>query len=316
MSNSFERVASLAEVAERRPTYLAIGVFDGVHLGHQRLLHSMVAAARESGARPAVLTFHPHPSAVIQNARGRIYLCSLEERVTLLGQLGVDLVIIHPFNQEVRQTRAADFVDQLCRALDLSELWGASFGLGYNREGDLQFLQQLGQEKGFRVHQFESVVTWHGGRVSSSRIRRALDSGDIQEVTGCLGRPYRIGGTVIAGDGRGKALGFPTANIQVWEQLLLPANGVYASYAWLEGRRYAAAANIGIRPTVDGHSLTVEAHLLDFDGRIYGQELTLDIIDRIRDERKFNGLDALVAQIQADVATVRQRLVSSSSPAR
>jgi len=237
-----------------------------------------------------------------------MYLTTLEHRVRLLGAQGIDLVIVHPFDEEVRATRAAVFVDRLCHYLDLRELWGGSFSLGYRREGDASFLRQLGNERGFAVHEIGNLVGWHGEPVSSSRIRRALADGDIATVNGCLNRRFTVSGEVIRGDQRGRTIGFPTANLAVWERQLLPANGVYAAYAWLDGERFAAATNIGVRPTVADLKLAVEAYLLDFDRDIYGRDLELEFVARMRDERKFPGLDALKAQIAADVEQVRQLL--------
>lgn len=308
MALSFERVDDLAEVSERRPTYLAIGVFDGVHRGHQQLLGRMVAEARRAGVVPAVLTFFPHPRVVIQGLSGRIYLTSLERRVQLLAAQGLELVNVHPFDEEVRTTRAADFVERLCRYLDLRQLWGGSFSLGYKREGDADYLRRLGSDRGFTVREVDDLVEWNGQPVSSSRIRQALSDGDIAEVNGCLNRRFRVSGQVLRGDRRGHTIGFPTANIDVWEQKLIPANGVYATYAYLEGMRYQAATNVGVRPTVDDTRLSVEAHLLDFQEEIYGQELALEFVSRIRDERKFPDLEALKNQIQADVTRVRDLL--------
>jgi riboflavin kinase/FMN adenylyltransferase len=309
MNPSFTRVNQPEEVAERRPTFLAIGVFDGVHRGHQTLLQTMVAAARAAKARPAVLTFFPHPSVVIQGMQGRLYLATLEDRVNLLAEQGLELIITHPFDDTVRHTRAADFMERLCRTLDLRQLWGGQFALGYNREGDLPFLTRLGQEKGYTVQHFEELVEWEGAPVSSSRIRRSLAAGNVAEVTGCLGRPYHLCGEVMQGAQRGRTIGIPTANLNVWDELILPTNGVYATYAWVGAERHVAATNIGVRPTVDGHQLTIEAHLLDFDGDLYGREIKLEFVGRIRDEQKFPGLDALVAQIHADINQVRALLV-------
>ncbi|HZD11357.1 MAG TPA: bifunctional riboflavin kinase/FAD synthetase [Candidatus Binatia bacterium] len=308
MTLTYERVTDLSQVSERKPTFLAIGVFDGVHGGHQELLQTMAAAAREAGAEPAVLTFFPHPREVIQGAAGRMYLTTLERRVRLLAAQGMDLVIVHPFDEEVRQTRAADFVDRLCRHLDLQELWGGSFSLGYQREGDADFLRRIGKERGFAVHEISELVLWNGEAVSSSRIRHALALGDMATVNGCLRRRFTVSGEVFRGDQRGRTIGFPTANLDVWDRQLLPANGVYAAYAQLGEERFLAATNVGVRPTVADPRLLVEAHLLDFDGDIYGQELALEFVTRIRDERKFPGLDALKAQIAADVGVVRQLL--------
>ena len=308
MVENFLRVDSLDALQDRRPTFLAIGVFDGVHRGHQQLLSDMVAAAQAAGARPAVLTFFPHPMVVIRNLRGRIYLTTLSHRVTLLSRLGIELVVVHPFNDEVRTTRAADFVDRLCAAMELRELWGGSFSLGYQREGTAEYLSELGAERGFAVRVIDDLVSVNGKRVSSSRIRQALADGDIEETNHCLGRRFQVEGTVVRGDQRGRLLGFHTANLAVWEQQILPANGVYATYAYLGGERFEAATNVGVRPTVNGTAMMVEAHLLDFDREIYGESLALEFVHRIRPERKFPGLDALKAQIAEDVTTIRALL--------
>lgn len=310
MIYSATRVEQLSEVSEREPTFVAIGSFDGVHLGHQAVLQKMVSAAQETGTRTAVLTFFPHPQRVIQQLTEPYYLTTLDERVRLLAELGINLIITHPFNDKVRQTRAADFVMDLCQYLDMRQLWGGNFALGYRREGDIPFLRRLGQEKGYTVEQVETMVMWQGERVSSSRIRRSLLEGDLVEVNGCLGRPYRVSGIVVKGQQMGRTLGFPTANLDHWTEQLLPDNGVYATYAWLDDVRYVAATNVGVRPTVNGAALTVEAHLLDFDADIYGRTLRLEFITRIRPEMKFSGLDALKAEIQADVQRVRQLLGS------
>lgn len=308
MADNFRRVDDLAEIEERVPTFLAIGVFDGVHRGHQQLLQEMAAAARAAGARPAVLTFFPHPKEVILDLKGRLYLTTLERRIRLLAAQGIELVVVHPFNEAVRQTRARTFIERLCHAMELREIWGGSFTLGYQREGNAEFLRALGAEKGFSVHVKQELVQWHGERVSSSRIRHALAEGDMAEVSGCLGRPFRVSGEVTQGDQRGRTLGFPTANLDVWEKQLLPANGVYATYARLGDNVYEAATNVGVRPTVNDRKLLVEAHLLDFEREIYGESLSLDFIARIRDERKFPNLGALTRQIRADVTAVEQLL--------
>jgi riboflavin kinase/FMN adenylyltransferase len=305
MNTSFIHVNHLSEVPNRVPTFVAIGSFDGVHLGHQAVIKSMVGAAREVGRRTAVLTFFPHPQRVIQNLTGPYYLSTLADRVAWLGELGVDVVITHPFNEEVRHTRAADFIEQLCQTLEMRQLWGGNFALGYKREGDVPFLRALGQEKGYTVELVEEMATWQGERVSSSRIRRHLQNGEMEAANGCLARPYRLCGLVMKGDQRGRTLGFPTANLRYWEEQLIPANGVYATAAWVGDERYTAATNVGVRPTVDGTRLALEAHLLNFDGDLYDQELCLEFLTRIRPEKKFGGLDELKAQIAADVNQVR-----------
>ena len=226
----------------------------------------------------------------------------------------MDIVIRQEFDEKIRMTPAADFINQLCQQFNLSQLWGGAFSLGYNREGDLPFLQKMGKERGFSIHKVKAMESWKGEKVSSSRVRNALTEGRMTEVNGCLGHNYRISGSVIPGDGRGRHLGIPTANLSVWDELLLPANGVYATYAYLGERKFIAAANVGYRPTVNGKTLNVEAHLLDFDGDIYGQELTLEFVLRVRDERKFPDLDSLVHQINEDIRTVRSKLHLDNSP--
>ncbi len=298
-------VQHLAEVPNRQPTFLAMGSFDGVHLGHQEVIRSMVAAARQAGARAAVLTFFPHPKRIVQHTTGPYYITTLEDRVALLGACGVDLVITHPFDEKVRHTRAADFVQQMLDALDMRQLWGGNFAFGYKREGDVPFLRQLGAEMGFSVQQVSSLVRIAGDWVSSSRIRTCLRAGNVAEASLCLGRPYHVSGIVVHGNQRGRAIGFPTANLDTWNELLLPANGVYATYAYVGTQRYAAATNVGVRPTVNGHDVRVEAHLLDFDGDLYGQELRVEFVQRIRAEQRFSGLEALKAQIAQDVAQIR-----------
>lgn len=311
MKPNFQRVHHLHEATPDRPTYVAVGVFDGVHRGHQELLRQMIAAAHTDNARSAVLTFFPHPAVYLQKLQGRYYLTTLEERVQLLADLGIDLVITHPFDETTRTTRAAAFVHDLCTHLNLKALWGGHFSLGYEREGNYAFLQAQGATHGFSVHQVNDLLLWQEEQVSSSRIRQALTQGKMDEVAGCLGRPYRLTGTVMHGQERGRTIGFPTANLAVWSEQIIPAHGVYATYAWVNGERYAAATNVGVRPTVSGHTLTIEAHLLDFSGDLYNQEMSLEFIAYIRPEQKFAGLDALKAQIALDVASIRALLIPS-----
>lgn len=308
MTQQIMRVNTLAEVRDRQPTYLALGSFDGVHLGHQAVLRQMVDEARAAGVRSAVLTFFPHPKRVLSGDRGRFYINAIEDRVALLSALGVDLVITHAFDERLRTTRAANFVDQLLSHLDMRQIWGGNFAFGYRREGDVDYLRREGAERGFEVRTVETLLTFEGSLISSSRVRRGLDAGDFYDVNGCLGRRHALSGVVVQGDQRGRRIGFPTANLAVWDELLLPANGVYAAYAWLGNRRYVAAANVGVRPTVNGGDRTVEAYLLDFDEEIYGQTVRLAFERRIRAEQRFSGLDALRAQIEQDVDEVRQSL--------
>ena len=310
MTQQLLRVNTLAEIDDRRPTYLALGSFDGVHLGHQAVLRQMVDEARAVGARSAVLTFFPHPKRVISGDRGRFYINTIEDRVALLAALGIDLVITHPFDDSVRTIPAMSFVDQMLTVFDMRQIWGGNFAFGYRREGNVDFLRRLGEERGFSVRTVDALLTFEGSLVSSSRVRRGLDAGDFYDVNGCLGRRHTLSGVVVQGDQRGRTINFPTANLAVWDELLLPVTGVYAACAWVGDRRYAAAANVGVRPTVNGRDRTVEAYILDYDGGEFsGETLRLAFERRIRDELRFSGLDALRAQIQQDVDQVRDSLL-------
>jgi riboflavin kinase/FMN adenylyltransferase len=311
-----QHVYRLADANPSGPTIVAVGMFDGVHLGHQHLLRRLVKAAGECGCVPTVLTFFPHPDVVLGRASGRYYLTTPEQRAAMLGKLGAELVVTHPFNDEVRQVRAADFVDQLLQHLKLHTLWvGADFALGYKREGNVAFLRAQGLEKGFNLEVVELVTNDDSGQIiNSSGIRTALADGDIEQANRWLGRPYRLEGEVVHGDGRGRTIGFPTANIDVWEEKMLPKKGVYAGWVHLNGEVFMAAANIGNRPTFNGKIITVEAYLLDFDRDIYGQHVIFEVVEFLRPELKFNIVEDLVVQIHRDVATSRALLEKLPRP--
>jgi len=305
-----QHVTSLAEAHPSGPTIVAVGMFDGVHRGHQHLLRRLVQTARDRAFIPAVLTFFPHPDVVLGRASGRYYLTSPQQRADLLGELGVELVVTHPFNEEVRHMRAAEFVDRLLAHLKLRELWvGPEFTLGYRREGNVAFLRAEGARKGFSLEVVDLVTNdGNGNVISSSTIRAALAEGDVAAATRRLGRPYRLEGEVVHGDGRGRTIGFPTANLDVWDEQFLPLKGVYAGWAHLNGETFMAVSNIGNRPTFNGGVVTVEAHLLDFDRDIYGERLAFDVVAFLRPELKFNGVEALVAQIRQDAIEGRALL--------
>ncbi len=311
-----QHVVRLEDAHPPGRTIVAVGMFDGVHRGHQHLLRRLIATAHENACVPAVLTFYPHPDVVLGRASGRYYLTSPERRATLLGELGVELVITHPFNDDVRQVRAADFVDRLVRHLNLSELWvGADFALGYKREGDVAFLRAEGERKGFKLEVVELVTNDNNGEViSSSTIRASLAAGDVTTANRRLGRLFRLEGEVVYGDGRGRTIGFPTANIDVWAEQFLPKKGVYAGWVHLGDETFMAVANIGNRPTFNGKTVTVEAHLLDFDRDIYGEHLVFDVVAFLRPEMKFNGVEELVKQIRRDVIQGREELVKRPRP--
>jgi len=302
-----QHVYQLAEAQPAAPTIVAVGMFDGVHRGHQFLLRRLVQAAHEQDCIPAVLTFFPHPDVVLGRATGRYYLTTPDQRAALLGELGVELVVAHPFNDAVRQVRAADFVDQLVNHLRLRSVWvGPDFALGYKREGNVEFLRAQGR---FDVEVVEPVTNDNNGKmISSSGIRAALNAGRVEQAAEWLGRPYQLAGEVVHGEGRGRTIGFPTANVDVWVEQVLPENGIYAGWAYLDGETFMSVANVGLRPTFGGKDVRVEAHLLDFDRDIYGRVLAFDFVARLRPELKYDSVEELVAQIHRDVERGRALL--------
>jgi len=304
-----EHFTSLSSARLLKPAIVTIGVFDGVHRGHQLLISQLVSEARATNRLSVVLTLFPHPDRVLHGRTGRYYLTTPDEKAELLGALGVEVVVTHPFDDAVRQIRAAEFVDQLRTYLHMTSLWMTrDFALGYKREGNFDYLSALGAEKGFGVRAIELVLNGSHAAISSSAIREALGAGDVEQAAESLGRPYSVAGTVIRGDRRGHTIGFPTANLDVWEEQILPGNGVYACMATLNTERFMAVTNIGLRPTFDGTETRVEAHLLDFDRDIYGDKLRLEFVVRLRGEQKFSGIDALVAQIRRDAQRGRELL--------
>lgn len=303
-------IHSLEEAHLDRQSIVTIGVFDGVHRGHQYLLKELVTEAQNTGRASIVLTFFPHPDVVLKGVEGRYYLTTPEKRAELILDMGVDIVITHPFNEDIRHIRAADFVNRLRDYLNLSAIWATSdFAMGYKREGNIAFLTDQGQQKGFTVKTVQLVTSDNNGdRISSATIRQSLIDGKLDRANDFLGRRFQVSGEVVHGEKRGRKIGFPTANVAVWDKQLLPRFGVYACYATLGDEQFKAVTNIGQRPTFAGEDVTVESHLLDFDRDIYGEILTLDFVANLRDEMKFDGIDTLVTQIQNDVEQGRKLL--------
>jgi len=286
---------------------LTIGSFDGFHLGHRALIRAVVEGAQAEGIPSAVVTFYPHPSVVLRGRAPAFYITTPEERAVLLGEAGVDLVITQHFDHDLAAVTAEEFLDRLTRHLHFRDLWvGEDFALGHRRQGNVIFLEQAAARRGFRLHVLPPVLV--GGEVvSSTRVREALRSGDVARAASYLGRPFTLPGTVIQGAGRGKSLGIPTANLNIGEERACPGPGVYACLAQVLGRRAHAVTNIGFRPTFEGAASRpiVEAHLLDFDRDLYGETMSLVFIERLRDERKFDGPAALLEQIQRDIRRAR-----------
>lgn len=298
---------ALQDAQLERPSVVTIGVFDGVHRGHQALIRTLVAEARAQNKLAVALTFFPHPDVVIRKLEGRYYLTTPDERARLLGALGVDTVITETFDDTFRHTRAQDYVDRMLKHLRLASLWvGADFALGYQREGKVAWLRTAGEAQGFNVETLDLIVAnGDHSAITSTRIREALQLGDVEHAAEWLGRPYSVTGEVVHGLARGRTIGFPTANVDAWAEQVVPGNGVYAGWAMLGGERFMAMTNVGMRPTFTGQNITVESFLLDFDRDIYGEQLTVTFEKRLRPEMKFDGIDALVAQIRRDVEAGR-----------
>jgi len=293
--------------------WLTIGVFDGVHRGHQEIVHRLVNGARAQGAPAVVLTFDPHPANILS---GREIQCltTVEERADLLGDLGADFVITQRFTHELSNVSAREYMNRLKQSLGIKHLLiGYDFALGKNREGNASRLAELGLEQGYTVEVIDAVGD-ESGVISSTEIRKLVRTGNVAEAANLLGHCYTISGAVIHGEGRGKKLGFPTANIDYPKQKVVPANGIYACWAHLGRERLMAATNVGFNPTFtpERQVPSVEAYLLDFERDFYGEELKLEFVARLRDELKFDSVEALIQQIQRDVDRCREILPTAS----
>ena len=300
---------SLEEVTLQN-SWLTVGVFDGVHRGHQQIINILTAGAHATSAPAVLLTFDPHPAKVFGSEDIKL-LTLPEERAELLGEMGVDVVITHPFNKEVADMTAWDFMSQIKERLGLKHLVvGYDSALGKNREGNVARLAEIGREMEYAV-EVVSALSDESGVISSTEIRKLISTGNVTEAARLMGHPYSLRGPVIHGDGRGKSINVPTANIGYSREKMIPANGIYACWAYVHGERYRAAINIGINPTFtpDKQIPNVEAHLLDFEREIYGQDVRLEFVARLRDELKFDSVDVLVEQIWRDVEQTKRILI-------
>ncbi len=287
--------------------WLTVGSFDGIHRGHQAIIKQLVSGASKQGVPAVVLTFHPHPAVVLRNRQGPYYLTLPKERAQLMAGLGIDAVITYPFSREVAAYTADYFVELLVKHLKLSHLLvGHDFALGRNRQGDVSYLSKLGERYGFSVDLLTPVKN-HGEVISSSAIRAALSEGDIQKVNSMLGRTFQLTGKVEHGDGRGRSIGIPTANVNIDPSLLSPCAGVYASQVIVGDRKYIAVTNIGVRPTFfdQADRVHIEAHILDFNDDLYEQEVSVLFSERLRGEQRFSNAEALVNQIHEDIQKTR-----------
>ena len=289
--------------------WLTVGVFDGVHRGHQQILHKLTTGAHAQHVPAIVITFDPHPAKVF--GRGEIKLLTLPgERARLLGEYGVDVVITQPFDRALADVTALDFMRRLKTQLGLSQMiLGYDSALGKNREGNVARLTEIGRELGYGVETV-SALGDESGVISSTEIRKLVSVGNVTEAARLLGHPYRLQGLVGRGDQRGRTIGYPTANLNYAREKVVPAGGIYACWAQVRGERHMAAVNIGTNPTFtpERQTTSVESYLLDFDDDIYDETVTLEFKQRLRAELKYDSGAALVAQIGQDVAQTREIL--------
>ena len=282
---------------------LAIGFFDGVHLGHQQIIRQTIADAGQHEAIALVLTFDRHPNVIVAPARVPPLIYSLPQKLRAIESLGADVLLLLHFDSELSEQTGESFVRSLANALGSirSICVGANFAFGHKRSGNVELLRKLGAELSFTVHGL-AAVSLDGKAVSSTRIREAVATGNLDAASQMLGRAYSLSGVVISGDALGRQLGFPTANLDP-TGLVLPPKGVYAVHADTGGQTYRAVLNIGLRPTIErpNPQLRVEAHLLDFSGDLHGQDLELSFVEKLRDEKKFRSVEELRQQIAEDI---------------
>ncbi len=291
----------LAEFSPEKDMLLTIGVFDGVHLGHKYLISQLKEHARQKNLLSGVVTFRQHPLEVLSPQTRLPYLTNLDEKVNLIKSEGVEAVIALSFTPELAQLSAEQFVGLLKKYLRMQGLViGPDFALGRNREGNADTLRALGQGMDFSVTVIPPVKV-KGEVVSSTAIRNALANGNMKRVTSLIGRSFSLQGHVTTGVGRGLELGFPTANLEIDQKQTLPPEGVYATWTYVDGKAYQSVTNIGKRPTFGGNGRTVETYILNYQGNLYGRELKIDIVERLRGEKRFDTVEELKKQIAEDV---------------
>ncbi|MFV0236759.1 bifunctional riboflavin kinase/FAD synthetase [Empedobacter falsenii] len=293
---------SLEEIKSIKRPVLTLGMFDGAHIGHQSILKQLNTIAKEIDGESVLITFNPHPRMVLQPNCDLKFIYTLNEKEEALEKLGLDHLIIHPFTKEFSQLTSLEFVrDLLVNQINIHTLViGYDHHFGKNREGNYEQLEILSKEYGFQLVQIEAVDC-DDIAVSSTKVRKALTEGNIAYVNEALGTNYPLSGVVVHGDKIGRTLGFPTANLRVNNLKIVPAHGVYSVNVFVEDKKYLGLLSIGVRATVtNSHELRIEVNILDFNEDIYGKTIRLEFLDKIRDEKKFNSLDELIATMNKD----------------
>lgn len=300
---------NISEIKQNQKTILTLGMFDGVHRGHQQIIHLLNDLAKKENDQSCLLTFSPHPRLVLQKDSDLKLLTLDDEKIALLEDFGLDALFIQTFDFEFSRKSSIEFVrDYLVNKLHVNVLViGHDHHFGRNREGNFEHLQELAELYGFEVIQLEAIIE-NRKPISSTKIRNALIEGDVAYANDALGYNYRISGKVVHGDGIGKSLGFPTVNLAIPKLKLLPKDGVYGVGLTLNDKKHYGLLNIGHRPTVNGKEHRVEVYILDFEGDLYNKEITIELLYRIRDEKKFENKQSLVEQIQKDEIKFRDFL--------
>jgi len=294
----------LSNLVPKKETFLTVGVFDGVHMGHRYLIEKLNQRAQEKNLISGVITFDPHPQSVLHPHNQLPWLSDLEDRIKSLQELHIGLLTVLSFTPEIASLSAREFVGLLKNYLKMRGLMaGPDFALGKGREGDTTLLSALGQEMGFTV-EIVPPFTVNGEIVSSTLIRQALTQGNMTKVRKLIGHNFHLMGKVISADKRGRSLGFPTANLDIKPGQALPGNGVYTTITRVNGKQFPSATNIGTRPTFEQSKRTVETHLLNYEGDLYSKELKVEFIQKLRDEQQFASPKELKAQIEKDVQEV------------
>jgi len=305
-------VHELGALQRGAPTVLTIGAFDGVHRGHQFLIQQVVDRAKELHCQSMVITFDPRPSVVLQDKQSQ--LTNGLAKARMMTALGIDVLVLLPFTSDLASLSAQEFLASILERVNLVEIWtGADFAFGYKREGNVHYLEHASRDAGFEV-QVVGRQKFGPESISSSAVRELVSVGDVAHAAEILGHYPGFDGLVVVGFGRGKELGFPTANVRPPIHQQLPATGIYAGYLGFNGRRLGAAISVGYNVVFGGTAIVVEAYVLDFSGDLRDTEVRVDFVDRIRPERDFDSIPALIAEMHRDVERVRRILATAAKP--
>lgn len=296
-------------------TVIALGNFDGVHLGHQELIRRTVKSAKIAGLKSAVFTFNNHPKNVMSERQAIKNILRPEEKIRIIRELGIDYLFVIDFDHRIRHLDAESFImELLVGTFNMKEAYcGFNYRFGFQAKGNPEFLTKIGYREGYGIHVLEPVKI-DGVIVSSTLIRNCIASGEVEQCLHYMGRNYYIGGQVVSGRKIGRTLGFPTTNIHIDETMVIPPNGVYATTCEVGHKKYESVTNVGIKPTVGSNQKNVETHLFDFNQDVYGREIKVEFLMKLRDEMRFPDIETLAVQIQQDVVTAKEFHLTSARP--